>query len=275
MPSRGNSDVAAIEERLARQRAEAGAQDPVIEEPEAIAGLASATPRTAGPTAIQEYRDLSEEFDSRDVALPRVKLAQPISKVVVDDVVRSGHWYYSVDNTDLGPMLRFVPLKAFKHRTFFLDNGLACRSTDMVHGIGDPGIECAKCSLKDWPEQRGSGGPQCRENYNFPSVILPNEGDDEEFFRMGLITLTSTSTAAARTLLGMAFQRGAQRDPLAWAEHIYTLTAIKRQNARGIFYVASIAYDSKNSGDVLEFARLQCESMRKVSVTELVAEDAE
>lgn len=38
-----------------------------------------------------------------------------------------------------------------------------CKSRDFKHGVGDPGGECAKCKLKDWPE--AGGKPDCQQTY--------------------------------------------------------------------------------------------------------------
>lgn len=238
-------------------------------------------PRT--DVGLAPYRDLSEDFDSKDVQLPAIRIAQFMSKVVTGGLVQPGHFYLNVGNEDLGESIDVIPLKAFKHRVYFKrpeagqqgGNQLSCRSTDMVQGVGEPGIACAACPLKDWPQ--GGPPPVCTEAINFPVIVLPKEGEDDELV-MGIMTFQRTSTKAARNWLGLAFQRGAKARPDAWAEHYYTVSLTRQTNNLGAFFVPIVSYrgrvlEATHGSATVEYAQEMCRSLQTRANTGL-AEDA-
>lgn len=130
------------------------------------------------------------ELDASDLILPRTKVVQKMSDETTDKRAAEGDFFNTLTGENFGPVLRFVPILAFKQRVFLVreekrtaidtalagaglqplseGTGLKCRSYDMAHGQGDPGVECAECPLSKWGPDNTP--PLCSETYNVAAL---------------------------------------------------------------------------------------------------------
>jgi hypothetical protein len=181
-----NADEALIEERRKAQAA-------------ASSEIASATTEAAASNSravARPVHDLSRELSTNDVIMPKLKLSQAMSKVNTDDVVRQGNWYVSTTNENLQQDVYIVPVDMqMSYSKFEPGVGVVCRSFDLLHGEGDPGILCEGteeeratkpphergCPFRLWGKDEATGKsipPKCGKNYNYPVMIL--DPDDLE-----------------------------------------------------------------------------------------------
>jgi hypothetical protein len=154
---------------------------PVINEPRELAST--------------EYVNRAHTLDQSDLAMPRIMMAQAMSKAVQSDEVEKGNWYLYPDNMQLGEKIDVVLLNMFKSLLYFEPGqGLLCRSFDLVQGVGTPGIECDKCPLQKWlPKEEGGGPPKCRLAYNYTAMVVGSDINDESSPLMGVLSLSSMS----------------------------------------------------------------------------------
>ena len=134
----------------------------------------------------------SSELDADDFIPPRVKIVQAMSDERGEGV-DEGNFYNTLTSEDYGPALTFIPIGTFKNRILLVRTerrkemnkalkdagigpigndieGLACRSLDMQHGRGNPGIECSACPLSSWSGDDGNTPPLCSETYNVTAI---------------------------------------------------------------------------------------------------------
>ena len=109
--------------------------------------------------------DISEE----DLMYPIVFLTQSQTPFVKDGKVEVGQYYMSGEVPQ--ESITFVPMTQGKDRLRVNPKGeKVCRSFDLVHGIGNPGILCADCTFAkaNWKE---GIKPQCNVRYHFIGFI--------------------------------------------------------------------------------------------------------
>lgn len=258
--------------------ADDGPESPVAEaempsEPVAPAGPASANlsarRRAQTDVAVPEsYRqqgmalpqvDKSREITTRDLVLPRLQIAQSMSKQAQlhaqsrgKEGVQLGNWYHSTTGRDLGEVVYFVPTDMRKSRSKFdTGTGLVCRSYDLVRGEGNPGILCEGtqqeinagvpeddrgCEYRLWNRTGGKNiKPPCGLNYNYPGLILVDaENPDKSEMLQAMLTLRSSSTPAALSINThvMTFGEG------VWPNVIIELTTTTQTGPMGSYYVA-------------------------------------
>lgn len=138
-------------------------------------------------------------LDAGDLIIPRVKIIQAMSaekdpKGENGIPVNEGDWWDTLRSVSYGDVLRFAPIQTFKQRVFLVradkgrdeaeamlpdglseGDGLKCRSYDMEHGIGEPGMTCAACPLSRWREDNKP--PLCTETYNIAAVTGQTDAD--------------------------------------------------------------------------------------------------
>jgi hypothetical protein len=123
-----------------------------------------------------------ENMDRTDMTLPRLGLCQSGSpqrkrsdpKFI--DGLSEGDYFNTITHTVYGPKLNVVPLMFWKARILFRDmeqgGGLLCQAPDNLHGVGEPGGECAKCPLSQF---KNGAPPECLQFYNY-AVLIPQDG---------------------------------------------------------------------------------------------------
>ncbi|MGE5592367.1 MAG: hypothetical protein ACM3X3_01625 [Betaproteobacteria bacterium] len=169
-----------------------------------------------------------DALDSTDFTIPRVRLLQSVSAEVQEGLAKPGTLKNSLTDEEYGEKLDFVPVLISKARLRFCVKELRCRSNDGITGVGDPGGSCAECSCAQW----GANGepPECAVVYNYPSIILDANGQSDGM--PVAVSLMRTSTPAAKRLNTMI-----KFDPKG---SVYELSAEKRENEKGKFYVFSV-----------------------------------
>lgn len=253
------SDVDAIKERVAQAAQQTAVADeeegpliPNSTDEDHYMGQTSVSRSTGG--AIEPYRNRSRDLGMEHFKIPRLKLLQPLSQECKgEEPMRHGTWYLEGDPAPLGPEIQVAPLFAFLSRTYLIPGqGQLCRSSDMVYGQGTPGIACADCALKDWPEKsaagEGRGGPPCSEVLNFPVVIIPTDGSDD--YQLGLVGFMRTGWDAGKMINTIHLQ--------SKREHYYDtqikLGRFNKSGKKGDYWVPTVSRDGKTPAGVAEYA---------------------
>lgn len=199
--------------------------------------------------------DLSRQLDASDFILPKLQLVQAMSKTNTlaaatrgTQGVPMGNWYHSSSNRNLGDVVYFVPVDMRKARSYFkTGEGLLCRSFDMLHGEGDPGIECEGtfeerhtlpeaqrgCPLRLFPPKGTPGGPPCGESYNYMGLILTDPEDPKAEVLQAQLTMRSTHIKPGKSINMMMVNEGEG----VWHNCIIELGIESITNTRGAFFV--------------------------------------
>jgi hypothetical protein len=204
--------------------------------------------------ASTEYVNRAHTLDQSDLAMPRIMMAQAMSKAVQSDEVEKGNWYLYPDNMQLGEKIDVVLLNMFKSLLYFEPGqGLLCRSFDLVQGVGTPGIECDKCPLQKWlPKEEGGGPPKCRLAYNYTAMVVGSDINDESSPLMGVLSLSSMSAPTGKLINTLKSTRNGIDGP--WYPFRFRLGLKKTENKKGTFYVATASFVEKIDGELLEQA---------------------
>lgn len=245
-------------------------------------------------TQIAKFRtdiDLSRQITKSDLVMPKLKISQAMSKVNTEFAssggssgVAQGNWYVSTSGRNLGKVVYIVPVDFYKSRSMFASGkGVICRSFDMLHGEGDPGILCEGtqeeiddlpaddrgCPLRLWDRDKEAGTntpPPCGINFNYPILLLDPDNLSEGRSIAAVLTLRSTAAKVAKTLNTIATE-GMMSDPI-WYEAIIKLSLETKSNAKGTFFVPTVAYEGETSGATLakatDFAKsINAQAMRR------------
>lgn len=187
------------------------------------------------------------ELDSGDLILPRVKVVQQMSDEAQDDRAKAGDFFNTLTGENYGTALRFVALQAFKQRVMLVrderrpainaelveaglaelseGNGLKCRSFDMSHGQGEPGIACDDCPLSKWHE--GNQPPYCSETYNVAAM--------DETGALIILSFSKSSARVGKQLFSML----RLRPGMPW-QVVYEAKTRQEKNDKGTFYVPTV-----------------------------------
>lgn len=189
------------------------------------------------------------ELDAGDLVLPRIKIVQAMSAEATDDPTRAapGEFFDTLRQRNLGTSLRFVPLLPFKQRVFLVrdekratidaalaaggleplseGDGLKCRSYDMIHGQGDPGVLCEECPLSKWGD--GNQPPLCSETYNVAAM--------DELGEMIILSFAKSSAKTGKRVFSMLRMQPGQ----PWTS-ILEATTRKEKNDLGVFFVPDV-----------------------------------
>jgi hypothetical protein len=125
---------------------------------------------TPGQTHFTSSRgDIKDE----DIFIPRLRLAQGQTPEVLSREAQPGQWVLlggeATDECEV-VILRMAHVREFRTPGQGDDGGkLLCYSPDYIQGIGDPGIVCSQCALKDWGDVGNSKErqPKCAEIYRY------------------------------------------------------------------------------------------------------------
>ena len=207
--------------------------------------------------------DRARQLTERDIVMPKLKIAQGLSKAVQAQQVKLGHWYHTTRNEDLGTEVLFVPVDMRKSRSYFVNGqGVLCRSFDMVQGEGTPGILCEGeedeyylpekergCPLRLWTKDEATGKskkPPCGISYNFAGLVLL-DGTPEGRISRALLTFRGTASKTAKDINTLVSDLSA--DPLNpdWSQSILRLKLESRTNTYGTFGVPLFDYEGPTS----------------------------
>ncbi len=122
-------------------------------------------------TALDIY-STETNFDADDVFIPRLRLAQGLTKEVQDGTATPGQFLVQGFTPEIDVTL--VPVAFTKMREYRdPDDGsvVLCYSRDALTGEGEPGGECAQCPLNQWtpnPDKPGKNRPPiCKFSYGY------------------------------------------------------------------------------------------------------------
>lgn len=153
--------------------------------------------------ALALYNMSQPEFESTDVMMPFLRLAQGLSREVQDGVARPGEWL--LQGFEPAEELTIIPL-AFARQRELRDEDtreVLCRSQDSITGIGEPGGECAACPLSKWQERaRGSNlPPECSFFYGYMVYVYEHD-------TLAAMRFQRTSLKSGKMLNTIVAQRG-------------------------------------------------------------------
>lgn len=202
--------------------------------------------------------DRSREITEKDVTIPKLKIAQSMSKVVQDGIVPLGNWYHTSRNRDLGKEVLIIPADMQKTRSYFVQgSGVMCRSFDFVMGEGTPGGLCegtvqeqstaapgeiVGCPLRVWGKRDEKTGrserPKCGENYNFAVIIIEDPEDEDSRLLRGILTFRGTGiTSGAKPIITMKVE-----DDYDWWDMVIKVRLAPKTNPLGTFQVPEVEF---------------------------------
>lgn len=168
------------------------------------------------------------EFDNNDLFIPRIKLAQGLTKEVQDGTAKPGQWVLS--GYESLPELTVIPLRVAKRRELVdSEFTVLCKSDDAQTGVGDPGGECAVCPLAKWvPDAKGKNHPpECSFVYSYIVYVVEHD-------TAAVLEFKRTSINVGKALNTLIAQRGLGHFAVA-------LHSSSNQGPKGTFHVAAIS----------------------------------
>ena len=222
--------------------------------------IATAPPIRNGSAIMLPQIDKSREITERDVTIPRLQIAQSMSKVVQDGIVPLGSWYHTGRNRDLGKEVSIIPADMQKTRSYFVQGaGVMCRSFDFVTGEGTPGGLCegtveeqstlggaAGCPLRHWgerdPKTNRSSPPPCGENYNFAVIVIEDPTDPDSRLLRGILTFRKTGIAAAKNIITMKVE-----EDYDWWDMVIKVRLTEKTNSLGRFQVPEVEFEAEST----------------------------
>lgn len=154
--------------------------------------------------ALSTYTSTGIDFDSEDVLIPRLRLAQGLTAEVQGGEVKPGQWIMT--GWAASDELTIVPQLFAKRRELLTEDfHVKCRSRDSLIGEGEPGGVCAECPLSKWVPAETEGGknspPKCTFVYSYIVYIV-------EFQTIGMLEFKRTSLPSGKLLNTMIATRG-------------------------------------------------------------------
>lgn len=188
-----------------------------------------------------------EEVGQKDIKIPMLRICQSMSpyrqksdpKYVQD--LEEGQYFNTITKQNYGSKILVVPLMMFHTRLRFGKDGqgLLCRAMTGLIGVGDPGGDCAKCSMSQWlttPRADGSRRPECDQYKNYACVVVGKDRilhpEDTCIFPM-----KGTAIPVSDTWIALARLRG--RGLPLWGG-VYQLTTVQmppKKAGQGPYYV--------------------------------------
>jgi hypothetical protein len=190
----------------------------------------------------------------QDIVMPRIKVVQQLSKEATDSKAEAGDFYNTLTGEVLEQPLKVLPLVSAMQRVFLTregekrrladtmlveaghqplseGDGLKCRSFDMVHGRGEPGVLCElNCPLSQW--RPGQEPPLCTETYNVVAMT--------EIGELVVLSFSKSSAKVGKRFFSAIRLAGVNRAP--WSR-IYVLNTTRVSNSKGTFHVPDFTID--------------------------------
>lgn len=192
----------------------------------------------------------------QDIVPPRVKVVQQMSAEAQggkDAQAQPGDFYNTLTGQNMGDKITVQPIITFMQRILLVrkekrdrieaklsergiefaeGDGLMCRSYDMVHGRGSPGVECeTECPLSQWDEIERRP-PLCTETYNVAAM--------DEYGGLVVLSFQKSSAKVGKRL----FSAMRMRPGHPWTS-LYTFRTRSQQNDLGTFYVPDFVIDKE------------------------------
>lgn len=147
------------------------------------------------------------EFDRNEVSMPRLRLAQGLTQEVQDGTARPGDWVLL--GQEAAAEVTIIPIMFGRERVRVDDPradrpNILCSSPDAVRGVGNPGVDCARCPFAQWQDNPSTGKrekPACGLIYHYLSYVV-------KYGEVVDLQLKGTGTTAARYVNTMINTRG-------------------------------------------------------------------
>jgi len=191
-----------------------------------------------------------------DFIPPRVKIVQLMSDENQTGLAKPGDFWNTLTSESYGSTLKFLPIQQFMNRVLLVrderkdeveaalsdgrkgkdafhfaegNSTLKCRSLDMQHGQGEPGIDCDACPLSKW--RPGNLPPLCTEVYNV--AALHEDGD------LIIIQFQKSSAKAGKRMFSM--MRFVTPGTPPWTRFYEATTHDETIKGKGTFAVPVVA----------------------------------
>lgn len=200
-----------------------------------------------------------ENFEIKDLVIPRIRLLQGLSKAVTDGVGKLGHFQDSLTNEVLGDAIEIVLIGMKNGAVYFKPGkGMVCKSDDGIVSV--EGAQCAECPYGEyWGKFKpNKQPPACSGAKEF--VVLKRSSIKENPYPM-LLSFIKTSYGMGKRLASMARLSG--EDLFARS---YTIGSEKVQNDRGTFSKFTIRQNGRLGSDELGIVETWFEMMQKINV---------
>lgn len=219
--------------------------DETTEQPKGFADMiggdqALAVPEEDTPVRGLAYSD-TMELDASDIAYPRLRLAQALTKEVADGFAQSGDWVLTGFEPE--KQVTLIPLLGTKTREYRDpdDNSqLLCSSPDGKVGHGDPGGDCSVCPLTAWRKPKKAGDknlpPLCGLGYSYVCWSVTHD-------TLVQVDFKKSATTAAKGLNTMIQARG-------FGKFGILLTTKTERGARGQWHVPAMTVTKASEEDL-------------------------
>lgn len=167
---------------------------------------------------------------AEDIVIPRLRLAQGLTKEVQDGTARPGQFLLSGAAPREEIFATVNAIQKFRRYATNDDGGkVLCRSEDSFVGVGTPGGECEVCPLSKWVNSEDPNGknkpPVCEFGYRY---LL-----DVDDYGQCVYEMKRTAIPAAKALNASVIRFG-------YGNTRVQFKAQKGQSARGTFYTPVI-----------------------------------
>ena len=184
--------------------------------------------RQTEQTSIVSFQTQAQ-LTAEDIVIPRLRLAQGLTKEVQDGSARPGNFLLSGAAPREEIFATVNAIQKFRRYATNDEGGkVLCRSEDSFLGIGDPGGECEVCPLSKWVNSETGGKnqpPKCEFGYRY---LL-----DVDDYGQCVYEMKRTAIPAAKALNASVIRFG-------YGKTRVQIKAQKGQSARGTFYTPVI-----------------------------------
>lgn len=160
-----------------------------------------------------------------DVTIPRLRLAQGLTKEVQDGNAKPGEFLLSGAPPRSEIVATVLAIAKFRRYTTSDDGTVLCRSEDGKTGKGEPGGDCEECPLSKWVNAETKGGkntpPPCSFGYRYLLEVAD--------YGQCIYEMKKTSIPAAKALNAMVIRFGYGRTQVSFR-------AQKGTGSRGSYY---------------------------------------
>ncbi len=167
-------------------------------------------------------------LSAEDITIPRLRLAQGLTKEVQDGNAKPGEWLLTGAAPRAEIRATVQAIAKFRRLNKDEDGTVLCRSEDGNTGVGEPGGVCEDCPMSKWINATNGGKntpPPCSFGYRY---LLDVEG-----YGMTVYEMKKTALSAAKALNGMVVRSG-------YGTTNIVLRSQKGTGARGTFYTPTV-----------------------------------
>lgn len=209
----------------------------------------------------------NSQLDASDIRLPRLKVAQYLSKAVTNELVEYGSLYLSTSKEDPEPIQLTKPGKKIGDHS----EGLRFYILGVRKGFSytDPNGELGRTPDGSYPDLslvKGNDPRNVRRTYDY-TIVIPSAPELPAMFLMhGAWGGQSAKAINTRLLLAQQAGRDPQREP-------FVIKTEKTENAKGPFARAIVVRDDVPAKDLEADAKIVDSFLDMVKSGRAVADD--